>query len=159
MHQQSGHLGYPQDSIPVFHPGFEAWCDRSARRLAATPGCSATSPTMRRPLRLTFSTVIWLSTLRTPTWRTAVMRARLAVGAQGPNSEITAEDRESFRGFVFERYFALTVRAIRTRSTPPVPGPRMHGPLLKSATSSQLPGSTSISWRSTSTITGLRRPI
>ncbi len=35
VHQQPGHLGYPEDCIPVFHPEFAAACDRTAKPLAA----------------------------------------------------------------------------------------------------------------------------
>jgi hypothetical protein len=34
--QQPGHLGYPEDCIFVFDPGFEKFCDQHARKLADT---------------------------------------------------------------------------------------------------------------------------
>ena len=130
-HQQAGHLGYPNDLIPVFDPDFAASCDKTARALASGKDdpflfghftdneLPAPSDMLDRHLKLDASDA-----------------GRIAAGkwmeARGVAS-IGDEDREAFRGFVYDRYFALTSAAIRKHDpNHMVLGPRMHGPFLNS---------------------------
>jgi hypothetical protein len=136
-HQQSGHLGYPQDAIPVFHPEFEAWCDRAAQPLAAAKDdpwlfghfsdneLPAPADMLDRHLALDAGN---------PHLAPGLEAARKWLAARkGSNAEINAEDREAFRAYVYDRYFAVTTRAIRKYDPNHLClGPRMHGPFLKS---------------------------
>jgi hypothetical protein len=131
-HQQSGHLGYANDCIPVFHPEFAESCDATARKLAASKDDPFllghfTDNELPAPVDLLDRMVKldgedpgrkaaeqWLAARKAP--------------------EIGDADRDAFRGFVYARYFELTSAAVR-RHDPNhlVLGPRMHGPFLKSA--------------------------
>lgn len=136
VHQQSGHLGYVQDAIPVFHPEFEAWCDRAAQPLAATKDdpwllghfsdneLPAPVDLLDRHLALDTSN---------PDLAPGHKAAKEWLAARkGGAGEINAEDREAFRAFVYDRYFAVTTRAIRKHDPHHLClGPRMHGPFLK----------------------------
>ena len=137
VHQQPGHLGYPQDAIPVFHPDFEAWCDQAARPLAANKDdpwllghfsdneLPAPADLLDRHLALDGAD---------PNLAPGLAAARKWLAARkGGTGEINADDREAFRAFVYDRYFALTTRAIRKYDPNHLClGPRMHGPFLKS---------------------------
>lgn len=130
-HQQAGHLGYPNDCIPVFHPDFEASCDKTARALSATKDdpfllghfldneLPAPEDLLDRHLKLDsadpgrIAAEEWLTQRRT--------------------AGISGADREAFRGFVFARYFKLTSNAIRKHDSSHLClGSRMHGPFLNS---------------------------
>ena len=130
-HQQSGHLGYANDCIPVFHPDFPASCDETARKLASTKDdpfllghfsdneLPAPADLLDRALRLDADDPSRQAAER---WR-----------ADRKASDITDADRDAFRGFVYERYYQLTTAAIRKHDPNHLClGARMHGPFLKS---------------------------
>jgi hypothetical protein len=131
-HQQSGHLGYANDCIPVFHPEFAASCDITAKKLAATKDdpfllghftdneLPAPVDLLDRMLRLDADDAgrkeaeRWLASRKI--------------------AEVSDPDRDAFRGHVYGTYFELTSAAIRKHDPNHlVLGPRMHGPFLKSA--------------------------
>jgi len=129
--QQSGHLGYANDCIPVFHPEFEASCDATAQKLAAFKD---------DPFLLGhFSDNELPSPLD-------LLDKSLLLGADDPGrtaaqewldarkvTAITDAERDAFRGFVYDRYFKLTTAAIRKHDPNHLClGPRMHGPFQKS---------------------------
>jgi hypothetical protein len=141
-HQQAGHLGYANDFIPVFHPDFEAASDSAAQKLTATKDDAfllghfsdnelpAPPDLLDRGLRLDSddpgrkAAEKWLA-------------ERKPGGAGNPSDD----DREAFRGFVYDRYFQVTTAAIRKYDPNHLClGPRMHGPFLKSAPVMQAAG-------------------
>ncbi|MGN6555917.1 MAG: hypothetical protein ACTHLW_19590 [Verrucomicrobiota bacterium] len=115
-YQKSGHMGYPNDCIFVFDPGFETYSDQQARKLAAQKD----DP--------------WLlghfSDNELPLWRTS-LRGYLKFpesdpghqAAQkwlnerhGPNAtvaSISEQDEKDFLGFVADRYFRIVSSAIK----------------------------------------------
>jgi hypothetical protein len=138
VHQQAGHLGYPQDCIPVFHPDFAEACDRSARPLATHKDdpwlfghfsdneLPAPADLLDRHLNLDAAE---------PNLAYGLQAARAWLRARkGDSAEISDTDRGAFRGYVFERYFSLTAAAIRKYDPNHLClGPRMHGPYQRSA--------------------------
>jgi hypothetical protein len=140
VHQQPGHLGYPNDVIPVFHPEFEPFCDRYAQALAAN----------RNDPRL----LGHFSDNELPSPADLILKS-LALDPDDPHlghgcraarewlarrksasanaSDLTEEDRDAFRGHVFSRYFEVTTRAIRKYDPNHMClGPRLHGSSLRS---------------------------
>jgi hypothetical protein len=141
-HQQAGHLGYANDLIPVFHPGFEAACDAAAQKLAAAKEdpfllghftdneLPAPPDLLDRALRLG---------AEDPGRKAA--EKWLATSKSGGTGDPGDDDREAFRGFVYDRYFRVTTAAIRKYDPNHLClGPRMHGPFLKSAPVMQAAG-------------------
>jgi hypothetical protein len=141
-HQQAGHLGYANDFIPVFHPDFEAACDSAAQKLAATKEdpfllghfsdneLPAPPDLLDRALGLDSDDP---GRKAAENWLAA--RKSGALGTPGD------EDREAFRGYVYDRYFQVTTAAIRKYDPNHLClGPRMHGPFLKSAPVMQAAG-------------------
>ena len=130
-HQQSGHLGYVNDCIPVFHPEFEASCDATARKLAATkedPFLLGHFSDNELPAPVDLLD----KSLRLDSDDPGRVAADRWLGARKA-AEITDIDRDAFRGFVYERYFQLTTTAIRRHDPNHLClGPRLHGPFLKS---------------------------
>jgi hypothetical protein len=137
--QQAGHLGYANDLIPVFHPEFESACDAAAQKLAATKHDSfllghfsdnelpAPPDLLDRALRLDSDNP----------GRRAADRWLAARNSDVPGDD----DREAFRGYVYDRYFQLTTAAIRKYDPNHLClGPRMHGPFLKSTPVMQAAG-------------------
>jgi hypothetical protein len=137
--QQAGHLGYANDLIPVFHPEFESACDAAAQKLAATKHDSfllghfsdnelpAPPDLLDRALRLDSD----------DPGRRAADRWLAARNSDVPGDD----DREAFRGYVYDRYFQLTTAAIRKYDPNHLClGPRMHGPFLKSTPVMQAAG-------------------
>ena len=136
-YQQPGHMGYPQDVIPVFHPEFEPFCERYAQALAAYKDdpwllghfsdneLPAPADLLDRCLKLNH---------QDPHSGHAVEAAKKWLAARkGGQGEINAGDRDAFRGFVYERYFAATTRAIRKHDPRHLClGPRLHGSSLRS---------------------------
>lgn len=138
-HQKPGHRGYPNDCFPVFHPEFEAWCDRAARSLAATKDdpyllghfsnneLPFPDRLLDKTLALEQSDAEMAHNLRAARqW----LQRRKPLAGGGPASvrDITDADRDAFRGFVFDRYLEITTRAIRTHDPNHLClGPRLHG--------------------------------
>lgn len=134
-HQQSGHLGYPKDCMPVFHPDFEKFCDEYARALASTKDdpwllghfsdneLPAPRDLLDRHLSLGPNAPILAHG-----YRVAHDWLAKRKGPQATKSDITDEDREAFRGYVYERYFELTSKAMRKYDPNHLLlGPRLHG--------------------------------
>jgi hypothetical protein len=131
-HQQAGHLGYVGDCIPVFHPEFPAWCDTAASKLAGSKDdpfllghftdneLPAPADLLDRCLHLDADD--------------AGRKAAERWLAGRRSADLTAADRELFRGFVYQRYFEVTTAAVRKYDPNHLClGPRMHAPFLKSA--------------------------
>jgi hypothetical protein len=138
-HQEAGHLGYVNDFIPVFHPNFEAACDAAAQNLAVTKKDSfllghfsdnelpAPPDVLDRALRLDSD----------DPGRKAAQKWLAARKSGLPNDD----DREAFRGYVYDPYFQVTTAAIRKYDPNHLClGPRMHGPFLKSSPVMQAAG-------------------
>jgi hypothetical protein len=128
--QQAGHLGYANDFIPVFRPNFEAACDAAAQKLAATKDdpfllghfsdneLPAPPDLLDRALRLDSGD---------PGRKAA--EKWLAARKSGAPGNPGDDDREAFRGQVYNRYFQVTTAAIRKYDPNHLClGPRMHGP-------------------------------
>ena len=113
-HQQAGHLGYVNDCIPVFHPGFADSCEKTARKLELP----APADMLDKYLQLD-----------------ADDPGRLAAAkwlAERNRNEPNEEDRTAFLGVVYDRYFRVTAAATRKHDPNHMClGPRMHGPFLK----------------------------
>jgi hypothetical protein len=121
--QETGHYGYPNGCMPVFHPEFESFCDRYARTLLTTssdpyllghfsdnelPGYA---DLLDRHLGLDS---------RHPDLRSGYEAAQNWLAqrkGKDPKeiefSDITDLDRHDFLGYVFDRYFKVTSQAIR----------------------------------------------
>ncbi len=138
-HQQSGHLGYANDCIPVFHPEFEASCDATAKKLAVTKD----DPFLLGHFsdnELPAPADLLDKALRLDAADPGRQAAQKWLDARNVTS-IGDADRDAFRGFVFDRYFKLTTAAIRKYDPNHLClGPRMHGPFLKSAAIFQAAG-------------------
>jgi hypothetical protein len=135
--QQPGHYGYPQDAIPVFHPEFEAACERMAQKLAAgkdDPWLLGHFSDNELPAPVNLLDKHLALDASNPHLAPGLEAARKWLAARkGANAEINDQDRESFREYVYDRYFAVTTRAIRRHDPNHLClGPRMHGPHLKS---------------------------
>jgi hypothetical protein len=139
-HQQPGHLGYPNDVIPVFHPGFEPFCDEYARSVtgrrddAFLLGYFSDNELPAPGDVLEKSMALDAGDARLAPGRHAAEQwiARRK-GAAVPVSDLTAEDREAFREYLFERYFSATTKALRKHDGNHLClGPRLHGVSLRS---------------------------
>ncbi len=145
--QESGHLGYLGQCIPVFHPDFAKFCDRYAERLAKTKNdpCllghfsdnelpfsnnmldqSLTLDTNNPDLRPgNLAARTWLAE-----YRVTVEHRRLSTKADG--STITDAERSAFLEYVCERYFKVTTQAIRRHDPNHLClGPRLYGSSLR----------------------------
>lgn len=134
-YQKPGHTGYPKDSIFVFDPEFEAFCQEHAQQLAATKD----DPRLLGHFtdnELPFKREALANYLALPESdaghraATAWLRARHGAGATA--KDITEQDQQDFLGVVAGRYFEIVARAIR-RVDPNhlVLGPRLHGAALR----------------------------
>lgn len=116
-YQLPGHTGYPHHAIFVFDPAFATFADEHARQLAAT----ADDPYLvghfsDNELPLGPRTLDNFLSLPEGDPGYAAARAWLA-GRKGPDAHRagwTDDDREAFRGYVVDRYFAIVGAAIRT---------------------------------------------
>jgi hypothetical protein len=113
--QQAGHLGYPDDLIPVFEPGFEEYCEERARALAA----DANDPWLIGYFtdnELPFPADALDRALARPAGdpaRAAAERLLEAKRAVTPGAAVDAALRAAFVESIAERYFGVTARAIR----------------------------------------------
>jgi len=136
--QLAGHLGYPGDCIPVFHPEFPAFCDTYAQALDATRddpyliGHFSDNELPTPVDLLDRSLALDLSNANTNPGCQAA-RSWLARRKGAAAADITDDDREAFREFVYDRYFALTTAAIRKHDPNHLLlGSRFYGPTLTS---------------------------
>jgi len=138
--QEPGHLGYPNGCIPVFHPEFEAFCDKYARSLAATKNdpylvghfsdneLPASRDLLDRFLSLdTMNADLAPNRQATQDW--LAERRGKNVGIKDVNDA----DRLAFVEYVCDRYFRITTVAIRKHDPNHLSlGPRLHGWSLQS---------------------------
>jgi len=119
-HQQPGHTGYVNDCIPVFDPDFPAFCDEHAKALAATKDdpwlvghfSDNEMPGMKNLLDK-FLSLDATQPSQAPGHRAAEEWLAKRKGKDASAKDITDEDRDEFRGYVFEKYFEITTKAIR----------------------------------------------
>jgi hypothetical protein len=139
--RQAGHIGFIHDCMPLFHPEFEPFCDEYARKLAETKNDRFLAghfsdnelpnpvDSLDRYLKLDPAT----DALRVNR-DAAVEWLRKRKGAAANASDITREDRESFREHVYERYLGITNQAIRRYDPNHLClGPRLWGPSIHSS--------------------------
>lgn len=134
-HVQPGHTGYVDDCIPVFHPQFEAFCNDLARGLAAykdDPWCLGHFSDNEMPFpRDLLDRNLKLDPRNrdmAPNCRAAREWLAKRKGSDDPTMPVTDEDREAFRGYVADRYFDITTRAIRKHDPNHLClGSRFHG--------------------------------
>jgi len=137
--QEPGHLGYPNQCIPVFHPDFERFCNDYAAQLAATRAdpwlighfsdneLPVVSDMLDKSLQLD---------VNNPDLRYGYEAARKWLagrkGRQAGRQDITDADREAFLAHALETYFRITTSAIRRHDPNHLClGPRLHGRALR----------------------------
>lgn len=135
VRQQPGHLGYPNDCMPVFHPEFEAFCDQYARALAETKDdpyllghfSDNELPAPRNLLDKYLSLDASDADLELG-YRAAREWLTKRKGRKATQRDINDEDRDAFRGYVYDRYFEITTRAMKKYDPNHLLlGPRLHG--------------------------------
>ena len=136
--QEPGHLGYPNQCIPVFHPDFEKFCDEYAKQLSATKSdpwllghfsdneLPIVSDMLDKSLQLDANNPNLRYGYETAkNW----LNQRKAKGA-GPK-DITDADRQAFLAYAIERYYEITTNAIRRYDPNHLClGPRLHSSAL-----------------------------
>jgi hypothetical protein len=118
--QQPGHMGYINDCIPVFDPDFPAFCEEHAKALAATKDdpwlvghfSDNEMPGLKNLLDK-FLSLDATQPNQAPGRRAAEEWLAKRKGKDASAKDITDEDRDEFRGYVFEKYFEITTRAMR----------------------------------------------
>lgn len=138
--QQPGHTGYRGDAIPVFHSAFPSFCETYAAKMvdaAQDPyllgyfsdnELPAPRDWLDKHLKLDPSEEATL-----PSLRAAQQWLNARKGTKANLADVNDEDRDAFRGFVYERYLALTTGALRNADPNHLClGPRLHGSALRS---------------------------
>ncbi|MBW8863628.1 MAG: hypothetical protein JF609_01655 [Verrucomicrobia bacterium] len=113
-YQQSGHLGYPNDCIFVFDPGFEEYCDNQARQLAAfknDPWLLGYFSDNELPLRRGVLKNFLSLPKSDPGHQAAAKWWQTRRGANA--AEITEQDEKDFLAVVVDRYFRIVSTAIK----------------------------------------------
>ena len=134
-YQKPGHTGYPNDSIFVFDPEFEVFCQEHAQQLAATkddPRLLGHFTDNELPFKRE-ALANYLSLPETDAGhRAALAWLRERRGAAPTARDITEQDQQDFLAVVVGRYFEIVSRAIR-RVDPNhlVLGSRLHGAALR----------------------------
>lgn len=111
--QQPGHMGYPKDAIFVFDPGFEAFCDKHARQIAAfknDPNLFGYFSDNEMPFKLK-SIDNYLSLPENEPGRQAAEKWLKEQGIT--KDQLTDEHRETFMALVGEKYFSIVSQAIK----------------------------------------------
>ncbi|MCI9626895.1 MAG: DNRLRE domain-containing protein [Clostridia bacterium] len=119
--QQSGHKGFEGDAIPVFDPDFVTFADELAKK-SCTPlkddpyfmgyftdnelPCSSKMLDQYLQLDNTNPQLIY-------SYTTAWEWLKARHGANASLSDVTANDREDWRDFVYDRYFSVVSAAIK----------------------------------------------
>ncbi|MBE3097902.1 MAG: hypothetical protein IMZ44_12355 [Planctomycetes bacterium] len=118
--RQPGHTGYANDCIPVFDPDFPAFCDEHAKALAATKDdpwllghFSDNEMPGSKNLLDKFLALDAAQPSQAPGRRAAEQWLARRKGAGASAMDISDEDRDAWRGHVFETYFEITTKAIR----------------------------------------------
>ncbi|MCP4262140.1 MAG: agarase [Planctomycetes bacterium] len=137
--QESGHLGYPNRCIPVFHPDFEKFCDEYAKQLLATKNdpwlighfsdneMPIVSDMLDRSLQLD---------VNNPDLRYGCEAAQKWLNQrkakQASSKDITDADRQAFIVYAFDQYYRITTNAIRKYDSNHLClGSRLHGRALR----------------------------
>ncbi len=132
-YQQAGHIGYPKDTISVFDKAFETFCDEWAKQLASTKN----DPYLLghfsdNELPFPVKALDNYLALEPNDEGKRAAEAWLADRGVKPDA-ITNTDRDAFRGFMADRYFAITTRAIRQNDPNHLClGSRIHGQARRS---------------------------
>lgn len=117
--QGSGHATYPNDCLPVFHPDFEKYCNDYAKPFAKLKNDpyligyltdnELPVPQLEKYLALAPNDPHMGSSQKAAqNW----LNARKS-GKPSTISDATDEDKSAWTEFVYDRYFAITTRAIR----------------------------------------------
>jgi len=119
--QVSGHMGFPDDCFPVFHPEFETWCDEYAKELI---------PTNKDPYLLghfsdnelqcpknMLDRTLKMDLEKYPEMKYNTQAAKDWLDQRKPQGwkidNITDNDRNDYIGHVFDTYYRLTSTAIK----------------------------------------------
>ncbi|HYG24368.1 MAG TPA: hypothetical protein VEH04_16445 [Verrucomicrobiae bacterium] len=116
IYQKSGHMGYPNDCIFVFDPGFEAFCDEHAKRLSAQkddPWLLGHFSDNELPLWRTSLKGFLKFPENDPGHQAALKWLRERHGQDATVADIAEQDERDFLGFVADRYFRIVSRAIK----------------------------------------------
>jgi hypothetical protein len=132
--QQPGHIGYPNDCIFVFDPGFETYCTETAKKLVdfkndpylighfSDNEMPFPQDALNRYLQLPEKDPGYMEAIR---WLNA-RKGTLDI------STITDEDRDAFLEHVADRYFQITTRAMRKADPNHIMlGSRLYGKTLR----------------------------
>jgi hypothetical protein len=127
-HMVSGHMGYADELIPVFHPDFEKFCGEYARQLATTKD----DPWLLgiysdNELQLPGQSLDrWL---KRPAGEAGRKEAEAWLAARKGNAKkLTDADREEWTAHVMERYYTVVGGAIRRADPNHIYlGSRLHG--------------------------------
>jgi hypothetical protein len=115
-YQKSGHMGYPNDCIFVFDPGFEEFCDEYARRLTAQkddPWLLGHFSDNELPLWRTCLRNYFKFPASDPGHQAAKKWLVERHGADATTADITGQDEKDFLQFVVDRYFRIVSTAIK----------------------------------------------
>ena len=130
-YQQPGHLGYPNDCIFVFDPGFETFCDEYAGRLAQyknDPWLLGYFSDNELPFKPALLTNYLALPAEDPGYQAAREFLQSRHGRQATPADITARDDVDFLTMAAERYFRIVSRAIKKYDPNHLYlGPRLHG--------------------------------
>ncbi len=138
-HQVSGHMGYPDEIWPVFHPDFERYCDEYAGKLESTnndPYCLGHFSDNELQVQIDMlDRTLKLDLVKYPEMKYNVEAAKQWLVSRKAKSsqtidinEINDSDRYEYIGYMFDRYFAITTSAIRKHDPNHLClGSRFHG--------------------------------
>ncbi len=137
--QESGHLGYTGQCIPVFHPDFERSCDQYASQLAKTrsdPYLLGHFSDNELPLGNNVLDQSLKLDANNPDLRPGYEAAKTWLaerkGSSAKLQDITDADRSAFLEYVCERYFRITTQAIRRHDPNHLClGPRLYGSSIR----------------------------
>lgn len=131
-HWVSGHMGYPNDCIFVFDPGFEKFCDEYARQQLAPfkndPWLLGYFSDNEMPLgRKNLKNYLGLPA-EDPGHKAAIEWLRARHGADANEKDITEQDQIDFCAVVVDRYFGIVSKAIKKHDPNHLfLGSRFHG--------------------------------
>jgi hypothetical protein len=133
-YQQSGHIGYPENCIFVFDPGFETFCDQYARQLAKTkddPWLLGHFSDNEMPFRRDAINNYLRLPETEPGHQAALAWLQARHGAAATSKDINEEDQKSFLAYVTDRYYRIVSSAIKKYDPNHLfLGSRFHGPEL-----------------------------
>jgi hypothetical protein len=134
VRQLPGHVGYPNDCLPVFHPEFPAFCDQLAR---ATVPETADDPwllghfsdnEMPLPVLERFLALPPDDPDTGPGYHAATAWLAARKGPDAGVDDVTDEDHDAWVEHVLDRYLQVTTGAIRRYDPNHLClGPRFHG--------------------------------